>query len=341
MHQAGGRHGGPVRLRGRVAIRPTGGESSIGAGIDEFQAAASTICPLAPASAAPVIDFCHHYAVAILQSHPVAAVLQVSGNLIGDQVDSGDQLVRGIARNEICVILRDYHIAIRGDGHVVGNGDLQSSANFPSAQILGCLAAIVNLDELMIVITRNRVEHDFVDHKVANQRGSVCPTRRAGDQFAEAAGCAISCSAHRNIGSLVLEENGIHYPRLVGTSEENLIPSRAQIGELPGERRIGRDQESIKAARRNGGSCWNREICQVAFATAEIGAREVNGGVAIIVKLDVLGLPVGRIGEELVDPNGAKVIEAVDFAVTWRSADRCAGGPSARVSFAIRRPRQH
>src|SRR5437867_3941698 len=78
----------------------------------------------------------------------------------------------------------DDNIAIARDDNVARKGVADSGIELPISKIDRISPSVVELDEFVILLTRNGLVHDFIDHNVVDQDTSIgCAASFGGEQI--------------------------------------------------------------------------------------------------------------------------------------------------------------
>ena len=100
--------------------------------------------------------------------------------------------------------------------------------NPPAADIRRCRAAIVELYEFIIAVTRNRVVHDLVDDDVDGSAAPRCWCPASVEASSRERRRAIGVSARRNAVGLRFKTHSVKHARVRGVAEINPLAAGAQ-----------------------------------------------------------------------------------------------------------------
>ena len=198
-------HRCPRSLGRFIAVRPVRRQPVVAARIDQFETAAAAIRPLAPAPAVAIRDLIHHDVIEVRRDDiavrgerrvrhgerdAFAAVAQAA-------VEIAERVVRAqiwIPRQKTRGVAGDDEVAVRGNGCAGRKGETNAAGQAPAPEVRRTDTAIVQLDELIIALARDRAVHDLVDHDVANEETTIARPGRLCGELREAR-CAIRRAA--------------------------------------------------------------------------------------------------------------------------------------------------
>lgn len=142
-------------------------------GINQLQAAAAAGGPFSPASAGTVGHFVFLHVNGVgsekglgLGQDDQFAVMRQLAAVVAVSV-AGIEI--GVTGKQIVDILAHHHIAVGADDRVGWKRERDTGCELPAGQIDTIGPLIIEFNVLIIVVTADRVVHQFVDDDVANQ----------------------------------------------------------------------------------------------------------------------------------------------------------------------------
>ena len=333
----------PGGLRRFITVGPVGRETVVGIGIDQLQAAAAAIRPLAPATAFVVSDLIDGDMDRVGNRYPVVrdddlvrhgqsdsfagvgkVTAEVTERVVGGQPDIIGQQAEEVVGSDDVSIGRDDRVRGKGKGNAITEP--------PAGQTDWSAAAVVKFHVFVSGIAGDGVEHDFVDDYGTVADGGVGCARRFGGQTIKARRAVRKASGGHAI-LLTFETDGVDD---FGVGWIFQINRFAFGAERKAKIRLVVNQEP---ARRNRGAGGNDK-----FVGARIVRDDAAGDAhclsAVVEQLDVIELRIIGVGEEFVDQNRAIRIGGSRFGCFRSAAKDIAGVPGLRIVLAIGRARQ-
>ena len=347
IQRAGDTDRGPGALGSVVAVGPIRGQPMIGAGVDQLQTAAAAVVPPAPTptAAAGAVGHVIHFDVEDIRLyHPTGvgghqgvghgqgqsfARISQRAIVVPDRVGCGQVRIVG---HQARGIFGDDEIAV-GRDHRVGKSEVDAVGKPPALEVDRAGAAIVKLDELVVIVVRDRVVHDLVDPDVVDAPGGVGRAGSPGRQRPKGRR-SIRITARGDAVLLAGKRNGVHHPSAIGVDQVNGFSGRAQ------GKTEGRLREINEAGRTDGGAVRNAKFVGGRIV-AQPAAGQVDRRSAVVVEFEVIDFRQVGVGQEFVDHHVAEGVEFDPVGSSGGTADGIAGPPGLCVAFSVRWPQQH
>ena len=202
VHAAGPLDRGPRGLGRFIRIGPACREGGIGVRIDQFEARTAAVSPFAPRSAVHIADLADGDVdgvdddlaeivrgpdfVGFGEADDVTPVPEGAG--IASNHGGGGK--RGMVGLEAVGIARNHEEPAGLERETGGEVELDSAAEPPPGERSGSGAAMVEFDELILVVLGGRIEEEFVDDDVFVVKGTIGGAGRGDLEAAEGSGAA-------------------------------------------------------------------------------------------------------------------------------------------------------
>ena len=307
--------GGPDALGSLVAVSPVGWLAVVTARIFQFQTAAATGGPVAPATAIAVADFLDNDVAGVgdqdivVRAHVV--IRHCQGNALAAIGESAAVITERVRCIEIRIIglqtrhlLGDHQIAVAGDHGVVGDGEIDSSHEPPIAHVHARGTAIVQLNVFIVAVAGDGAEHDLVDD---NAVVALTAIGRPGRQPCHAVPrrTAIRIASGRNAVFLRAEVQRVDHTVSIRVHKENAFTARTER-KASGVCAHGKRD---KTASRDAGPVGNAKLVRAPLVR-QIRTRQVEDLITVVVKFDEIFLWIVGMGQEFIDHHRTERIRA-------------------------------
>ena len=321
----------PRALGRLVAVGPVGGQPVVAARVHQFQAASTAVRPLAPPPAVLVEDLVHHDHILRVVGHGQGDAFPAVGERAGVVAHHLAGREVGVVDQQARLVPRHYEVPARRDDRALRDREGDPVLELPQPHVHVARAPVVQLDVLLVVVLRDRVVHDLVDHDVADVERRVGGALRRRRQLVEA-GRAVGIPAAGHAVLLRLVPDRVHHVRIRRPQED-----QPALG-------LQVEPELVRHPRREAPRGEDR-IRDPVLVRGRIVAEETPAQVhrlrAGVVDLDVVPRGKVRVGEELVDDHVGQDARRDDLRRAGRTAGGRAGRPRARVALPVGAPAQH
>ena len=203
----------------------------------------------------------------------------------------------------------------------------------PVAQVHCRRSLVIKLNVLVIVIARDRMIHQLVDHHVLNQHGRVRVerTRRRRRERMKLPS-PIRKTPHAHTVGLRLEAHGIEHTLAIGADQVDVSPGHAQ-----GKAELGLvKRQKVICGEDN----IRKEVLVGCRTVSQEAAVHVHGTRAVVVNLNEIILRI-CVRQELIDLKLLQCPGRIGRFIARRSTDKLTLRPSPHIVFAKVRLGQH
>ena len=250
-------------------------------------------------------------------------------------------IAEGIGRRQLRMlgpqtldIATDDHIAPTRDRGSRREGEGHPVLQTPSRQIHRLGRPIVQLDELLVVVLRNRMVHELVEHHVLEAARGIGLARSERFQTAPTGG-PIGCPTQGHSVFLPPETNGIEDAHSIRTDEPDGLPGRAEA------KTEGRLIEHEKATGRHHGARRHAEAVGP-HVVRQRAPGQIGRLGAAVVEFDRVELRQVGVGQDLVENHTrGRIFRRHRIHLAGIAAPDGARRPRAGIGLAVARIGEH
>ena len=331
----------PRGLGGLVGVRPARRTQRVRPGIDEFQRRTATVRPLAPASTVGIGDLGHddadggggHLAHVVGRTDGVRLgegdAFTAVGKGAGPVAKHGGGIDAGMVGEQAGAIGSDHDKSTGRNGRAGREGEVHAVLETPARKVHGGTGPVVELDELVGIVLRDRMVIEFVEDDLFDTPHTVGGARRPGCKPAPFRG-SIRRPAGGDSVFLPAHADGIEDAAAIRTDQVHGFSGGTQA-----EAELGLVHRE-KAARREDRS-GRKAVAVGAEVVGQHAASEVDLDTGAVVEFDEVEEGKIGVGEEFVEHDAIGGVSHDGIDIAGAAAAEGAGGIGARISLAVAR----